>query len=752
MTSTHELRQMAEEQARTPQVPGNLATPEETLLHELLHELQVHQIELEVQNEELRKTLAELDDSRSLYFDFYDRAPVGYCTLTRDGLITQANLTTARLLGIERRNLIKKSFTQLIHSEDQDIFYLLHKQLVEDESAKACELRMKRADDTQFWARVEALAVLNEQSEPVLRIVLSDISALKQTEEELRVAAIAFESQEGMMVCTPDGVIIKVNQAFTTLTGYSPAEAIGKTPQLLSSGRHSKAFYQSMWGTLKKVGYWQGEIWNQRKNGKIFAEWLTISSVTAPDGHVSHYVGTFSDITANEEAAAEIHRLAYYDPLTQLPNRRLLEDRISQALANASRNLRYGAILFLDLDNFKVINDTRGHAVGDLLLVEVARRLNHIVRKGDTVARLGGDEFVVLLEDLSTDMQQATVLVEQVGEKILNNLALPYLFESYEFHCTTSIGISVYCDQKECSEKNSEELLRHADIAMYQSKKAGRNTLRFFDPAMQAAVSSRAALERDLRNALEHGQFLLYYQSQVYHNGEIIGAEVLLRWRHPERGLVSPLDFIPLAEDTGLILPIGQWVLDTACQQLKLWENHAGARHLQLAVNVSARQFHQTDFVKQVQQTIARHGINPVLLKLELTESLVLDNVDDTIAKMNRLKAIGVRFSMDDFGTGFSSLAYLTRLPLDQLKIDQSFVRNMGVKPRDAVIVQTIIGMANNLGMEVVAEGVETEEQRAFLERHGCSTCQRAICLANQCLSSSSKPCWHNNKDGGTLP
>jgi diguanylate cyclase (GGDEF)-like protein len=401
-----------------------------------------------------------------------------------------------------------------------------------------------------------------------------------------------------------------------------------------------------------------------------------------------------------------------------------LEDRISQALANASRNLRYGAILFLDLDNFKVINDTRGHAVGDLLLVEVARRLNHIVRKGDTVARLGGDEFVVLLEDLSADMQQATVLVEQVGEKILNNLALPYLFESYEFHCTTSIGISVYCDQKECSEKNSEELLRHADIAMYQSKKAGRNTLRFFDPAMQAAVSSRAALERDLRNALEQGQFLLYYQSQVYHNGEIIGAEVLLRWRHPERGLVSPLDFIPLAEDTGLILPIGQWVLDTACQQLKLWENHAGARHLQLAVNVSARQFHQTDFVKQVQQTIARHGINPVLLKLELTESLVLDNVDDTIAKMNRLKAIGVRFSMDDFGTGFSSLAYLTRLPLDQLKIDQSFVRNMGVKPRDAVIVQTIIGMANNLGMEVIAEGVETEEQRAFLERHGCSTCQ----------------------------
>lgn len=612
----------------------------------------------------------------------------------------------------------------MINGEDQDLFYLLHKQLVEDEAAKSCELRMKRADGKQFWALVEALAVHNEQGEPVLRIVLSDVSALKQTEEELRVAAIAFESQEGMMVCTPDGVIIKVNHAFTTLTGHSAAEAIGKTPQLLSSGRHSKSFYQSMWGTLQKAGYWQGEIWNQRKNGKIFAEWLTISSVTAPDGHVSHYVGTFSDITANEEAAAEIHRLAYYDPLTNLPNRRLIEDRINQALAVASRTSRHGAILLLDLDNFKAINDTRGHAVGDLLLIEVATRLRQVVRKGDTVARLGGDEFVVLLEDLSADIRQATALIEQIGEKILNELARPYLFESDEFHCTTSIGVGVYCDQEKCCEKTSEELLRHADIAMYQSKKAGRNTLRFFDPAMQAAVSVRAALEKDLRNALEQGQFLLHYQSQVYHDGKIVGAEVLLRWQHPLRGMVSPLDFIPLAEDTGLILPIGDWVLDTACHQLKLWESHPGSSHLQLAVNVSARQFHQTDFVKQVQQTIAHHGINPLLLKLELTESLVLDNVDDTVAKMNRLKAIGVRFSMDDFGTGFSSLSYLTRLPLDQLKIDQSFVRNLGVKPNDAVIVQTIIGMANNLGMEVIAEGVETEAQRAFLERHGCPTCQ----------------------------
>jgi diguanylate cyclase (GGDEF)-like protein/PAS domain S-box-containing protein len=711
---------MAEKKSRPRQKPGDLHSPEETLLHELLHELQVHQIELETQNEELRNTLAELDTSRSLYFDFYDRAPVGYCTLSGDGLILQANLTAARLLGIERHTLIQLTFTSFILKTDQDVFYLLRKQLIEDESAKSCELRMLKSSGTQFWARIDAIAVHDETGETVLRLVINDISALKQTEEDLRIAAIAFESQEGMIVSDADGIIIKVNQAFTTLTGYSAEEVIGKPPHLLSSGRHDKAFYQSIWSTLQKIGYWQGEIWNRRKSGKIFAEWLTISAVTAPNGHASHYVGTFSDITVNDAAAAEIHRLAYYDPLTNLPNRRLLEDRISQALAVASRNLRYGAILFLDLDNFKGINDSRGHAIGDLLLIEVARRLNDIVRKGDTVARLGGDEFVVLVEDLSADIGQATVLAEQVGEKILAELSRPYLFEGYEFHCTASIGAGVYC----AHDKTSEELLGHADIAMYQSKKSGRNTLRFFDPAMQTSVSIRASLENDLRNALEQNQFVLFFQSQTYHDGGIIGAEVLLRWRHPDRGLVSPLDFIPLAEETGLILPIGQWVLDTACRQLKSWENHAATRDLQLAINVSARQFRQPGFVEQVQQTIARHAINPLLVKLELTESLVLDNVDDTIIKMNQLKETGLRFSMDDFGTGFSSLAYLTRLPLDQLKIDQSFVHNVGVKPRDEVIVQTIIGMAKNLGMEVIAEGVETEEQRAFLERHGCPTCQ----------------------------
>ena len=549
--------------------------------------------------------------------------------------------------------------------------------------------------------------------------IVRDITERKQAEEMLRISAIAFESQSGMIVTAPNSVILRVNRAFTKLTGYSAQEAIGQTPQMLNSGRHDKGFFKAMWDTLKKTGHWQGEIWNRRKNGMIVAEWLTISAVTAPDGSITHYIGTFSDITENKDAVAEIHRLAYYDPLTHLPNRRLLQDRLGQGLASSTRKGLHGAILFLDLDNFKTLNDTRGHDAGDQLLVEVARRLRATVREGDIVGRLGGDEFVVLLEDLSTEAEVAAMLTKQVGEKVLNALAQPYNFDGYDFHCTASIGIRLYQDQK-----TVEELLRHADLAMYQAKTAGRNILRFFDPSMQAMVTAQADMEKNLRCALEQNQFKLYFQSQVYRNNQIVGAEGLLRWQHPERGLVSPLEFIPLAEKTGLILPIGQWVLETALTQLKVWECNLHTRHLRLAVNVSARQFRHPDFVVQIQQALSSNLINPDLLKLELTESLVLDNINDTIVKMHALREIGVRFSLDDFGTGYSSFAYLTQLPLDQLKIDRSFVHNIGVKSTDAIIVQTIIGMAHNLGIEVIAEGVETEAQRAFLERHGCPAFQ----------------------------
>jgi len=422
----------------------------------------------------------------------------------------------------------------------------------------------------------------------------------------------------------------------------------------------------------------------------------------------------------NDHLEEKVEHLAFYDQLTGLANRRLLYERIKRAFVFSARSGRMGALLSIDLDNFKTLNNTIGHDMGDLLLQQIAQRLQSCVREGDTIARLSGDDFVVILEELSKQNLEAAAQVETIGNKILNIINQPYQLASHDYHCTASIGIAFFSDH----DQTKEELLKHADIAMYQAKTAGRNTLCFFDPQVQASISSRAALETDLRLALAENQFKLYYQPQVYHKSEIIGAEVLIRWNHPQRGLVSPLDFIPLAEETDLILPIGQWVLETACAQIKIWEGSFHTQHLQLAVNVSAKQFHQADFVEHVCQILRRNAINPERLKLELTETLLLDNIDNTILKMKALREIGVRFSMDDFGTGYSSLCYLTQLPLDQLKIDQSFVRNINVKATDAVIVQTIIGMGNNLGMEVIAEGVETEVQRNFLEQNNCSIYQ----------------------------
>jgi len=429
------------------------------------------------------------------------------------------------------------------------------------------------------------------------------------------------------------------------------------------------------------------------------------------------------DITNHKRAEAEIHTLAFYDPLTGLPNRRLLHDRLQHAFATSARHHNHNALLFIDLDNFKTLNNIKGHNIGDLLLIEVAERLQACVREEDTVARLGGDEFVVILEDLGKEEAQAAAQAETVGKKIHDAINRPCALHKQEYKGSASIGVSLFCRNDDIS---VDELLRRAHSAMYQAKNAGRNTLRFYDPVMQAALEARAALESDLHRALAENQFRLYYQMQVDHSGHILGAEALIRWQHPQHGMVLPLQFIPLAEETGLIMPIGQWVLETACAQLKAWEADPLTRGLQLAVNISARQFRQPDFVEQVLQTLRRHAFNPDQLKLELelTESMVMDNIDDTIVKMQALRDVGVRFSMDDFGTGYSSLSYLTLLPLDQLKIDQSFIHNIGVKHSDAVIVQTIIGMANSLGMEVIAEGVETEEQRAFLEQHGCILCQ----------------------------
>jgi diguanylate cyclase (GGDEF)-like protein len=396
-----------------------------------------------------------------------------------------------------------------------------------------------------------------------------------------------------------------------------------------------------------------------------------------------------------------------------------LHDRLHQALAATSRNGLYGAVLFIDVDNFKALNDTRGHGIGDLLLIAVAQRLRDMLREGDTVARQGGDEFVVLLEDLAVDIADATALCKRVGDKLFQVFHRPFALNGNEYHCKLSIGVSLFGKHE-----TVEDLFKHADLAQYQAKKAGGNTLRFFHPTMQVVLDLRSALEAELSQALKGNQLRLFYQPQVNAVGRVIGVEALVRWQHPQRGLVLPIDFIPLAEDSGSILAIGLWVLETACAQLKIWENDARTLDLELAVNVSARQFNQPDFVAQVQQVLETSGAKPTRLKLELTESVVLEDVQDIIEKMQAVKRLGVSFSMDDFGTGYSSLTYLARLPLDQLKIDVAFVRNLPKKANDATIVRTIITMGRELAMNVIAEGVETVEQRDFLESHGCEAYQ----------------------------
>ena len=598
-----------------------------------------------------------------------------------------------------------KELMRQAHSENRNYFLFEHR--LADGSTRPVEVYS---------------STMNSNNRDLLFSIIHDISVRKQAETDLRIAASAFESQEGIFITDANGSILRVNNSFTEITGYSADEVIGKNPRMLSAGLQDSDFYATMWHSLHSIGSWSGEVLNRRKSGETFPEYLLITAVKNEEGIVTNYVASLADISQRKDAEEKIKILAFYDPLTRLPNRRLLLDRLRQALNSVARSNRTVALLFIDLDNFKTLNDTLGHDVGDLLLQKVATRLEYCVREGDTVARLGGDEFVVMLENLNKNLIDAAEQTELVGNKILATLNQTYQLVAHEYHNTPSIGATLFNDNTQ----TIDELLKQADIAMYQSKKAGRNSLHFFDPIMQQSINVRAALERELHKAVEYQQFVLYYQVQTggfeedgWHHA--LGAEALIRWIHPDRGLVSPAEFIPLAEESGLILPIGLWVLDTACAQLARWQNNPHSRHLTLSVNVSVKQFRQVGFVEQVQLALHKHAINPGLLKLELTESLLLTDIEDTITIMDRLNAIGIKFSLDDFGTGYSSLQYLKRLPLYQLKIDQSFVRDIVSDSSDKAIVRTIIAMASSMNMTVIAEGVETKKQLSLLLKMGCT-------------------------------
>ena len=626
------------------------------------------------------------------------------------------------IYGVAPEDVVKDSsfLKKLIHPDDLSRF-LASRQVSADTLAPwRCQYRICLPGGILKWLQVAAIPEREMGGYTVWRGVLTDITGVRHAEDELRVAAAAFQSQESIVITDAQGVIQRVNQAFVECTGYSAEEAVGQTPRLLNSGRHDQAFYDAMWRGIREGGRWQGEIWNRRKSGEVYPEWLTITAVRDAEGRITNFVGMFQDITARKLAEDEIRSLAFYDPLTQLPNRRLLMDRLRQGVAAAARSGAYGALLFIDLDNFKLLNDTLGHDMGDLLLREVARRLRNCVREADTVARMGGDEFVVMLEGLSTAPAAAASQVEQLAEKIRETLAQPYELAGHSHHSTSSIGVALFRDR----EVDVEELLKRADMAMYEAKEAGRNALRFFDPAMQAAVENRSSLEGQLRRAVRRGEFLLHYQIQVDRRGCPTGVEALVRWQHPQRGLVMPGEFIGLAEEAGLIVPLGNWVLAAGCAQLAAWRDDPVLGGLALAVNVSARQFRQADFVESVRGALAASGADPGRLKLELTESLLLQEVEATVARMEELRRLGVSFSLDDFGTGYSSLAYLKRLPISQLKIDQSFVRDILTDPNDAAIARAVIALGKSLGLVVIAEGVETGEQWDLLQQEGCDQAQ----------------------------
>ena len=645
----------------------------------------------------------------------FSRASEGILILTPDGTVVTVNESFARMHGYTPQEMVNLNLRNL---DTPDTLPLLPQRLQRILAGETLTFEVEHYHKDGHIVPLEVTSsLIDSNGERLMQAFHRDISERRQAQQAQRIAATAFESQQGMAITDAQRVILRINKAFTEITGYSAEEAVGQTPHLLNSGRHNAAFFADMTHSLQQLGAWQGEVWNRRKNGEIYPQWLNISAVRNDAGQTSHYVAIFADISERKKSEERINHLAFYDPLTELPNRRLLLDRLAQALAGGSRHLHRGALLFVDLDNFKALNDTLGHLQGDALLTQVSARLLACVRSGDTVARLSGDEFVVLLEDLSLNELEAATQAETLAEKMQDALNQDYALAHGPYHNSASIGVTLWGGGPA---ESSEEPIKRAELAMYQAKAAGRNAIRFFEPQMQVEVTNRVALESDLREAIQARQFMLYYQPQVVGVGRVIGVEALVRWQHPRRGMVMPSQFITLAEESGLILPLGQWILETACEQLAQWAHQPTMAHLSMAVNVSARQFHQEDFVAQVLAALSRSGARADRLKLELTESMLVSDVEGVIAKMSALRDIGVRFSLDDFGTGYSSLAYLKRLPLDQVKIDQGFVRDILLDADDAAIAKMVIALADSLGLTVIAEGVETATQRDFLAAMGC--------------------------------
>ncbi|MGK7346095.1 MAG: putative bifunctional diguanylate cyclase/phosphodiesterase [Candidatus Nitrospinota bacterium M3_3B_026] len=624
-----------------------------------------------------------------------------------------------KLLGVSPESFQPslEAFIGLVHPEDRDSVRKAINEPLASGGPFKVEFRLGEGDDSLKHILSRGMVFTDSGGEPVRMIgTMLDITERKRAEERLQLASKVFQNSiEGIMVTDPDSVIRVVNPGFTQITGYTTEEAIGRTPRLLRSDRHDEAFYKRLWDSILKDGRWEGEIWNRRKSGEAYPEWLTISTIKDSEGKTINYIAQFHDITEIKRHEEEIKYRAWHDALTGLPNRELFRDRVDVAIARAIRSGRKAAVFFIDLDNFKNINDSLGHATGDLFLQGVAARLVALMREEDTISRFGGDEFTILIEDMEHEED-----VDSVARKIFQEMAEPFLLGGQELFVTVSVGVAIYPDDGE----EADTIIKNADVAMYRAKERGKNNYMLYTPAMNIRMFERLELESALRKAIEREEFTLYYQPKVRLADErIVGAEALIRWMRQEYGVVPPDKFIPLAEETGLILQIGKWVIPTACAQAGEWRE-AGYEDVSVAVNISARRFQQKGLDEIVEAALKKTGLPPENLELEITESVVMSDVQVAIETLRTVSVMGVRLAVDDFGTGYSSLGYLKKFPIDSLKIDKSFVQDITEEPDDAAIVATIISMAKNMGLKVVAEGVETAEQLAFLKERGCDEAQ----------------------------